>query len=838
MFAFAKQRRTAHWWGVCVLVLLAARALPNPVQFSRDVRPILSDHCFQCHGPDEKARKAKLRFDTEVGAFRTDSQGIAVIVRGKSTESELIRRIESSDPDDVMPPPKTKHALNAEQIRLLRNWIDEGAPWGKHWTFETPSTPPRPSLETASWSRNGIDEQVLSRLEREELKPSPEANRAALIRRLSLDLTGLPPRPGEVAAFQSDESPDAFERLVDRLLASPHYGERMAWDWLDAARYADSNGYQGDGERTMWPWRDWLVKAFNQNMPFDQFTIWQLAGDLLPNATQEQKLATGFCRNHMINGEGGRIAEENRIDYVMDMTETTGAAWLGLTFTCARCHDHKFDPITQQDYYRLFAFFNRTPVTGGGGDPQSKPVVEVATSAQTQKSRGLDERVKTEAQSIVKMEQQMFPRPEGQPLKAWDGFAELPKEVQEALAVKPAQRNPARLETLATHWKTNDVSYTAALDHLRNVIEERTSHSRTIPRVMVMEDMADRRETFVLFKGLYDKPREKVEAGVPASLPPLPPNAPTNRLGLALWLVSPENPLTARVIVNRYWQQFFGIGLVKTAEDFGAQGEKPSNPELLDWLAVQFVRSGWNVKQLCRLIVTSATYRQTSRATPALIERDPQNRWLARGPRFRMPSWMLRDTALAAGGLLADKGGGPPVNPYQPAGVWEETTFGGKKYRQDHGDALYRRSVYTFWRRIVAPTLFFDTASRQTCTVKQPRTNTPLHALTTLNDVTYVEAARCLAERVLAETDSIPEEAVERAFQRVLARRPSEREKEILSRAARRYETEFSADSAAADRLLAMGESKRNRLLAPARHAALTLVCGEILNLDEALTKE
>ncbi len=833
------RRRSLPLLAAALLSWLAqARGSAASVDFSRDVLPILSEYCFQCHGPDEKARKAKLRLDTPEGALGKNAEGVAIITPGHGPRSELIRRIEATEPDEVMPPAKSKHPLAPGQIDILKRWVKEGAPWGRHWAFEKPVPPARPHLRNTAWPRNEIDLHVLRRLERDGLEPAAEAARGTLIRRLCLDLTGLPPKADDVAAFVADDSPEAYEKLVDRLLSSPHYGERMAWDWLDAARYADSNGYQGDGERTMWPWRDWVVSAFNENLRFDQFTVWQLAGDLLPNASQDHKLATGFLRNHMINGEGGRIPEENRVDYVMDMAETTGTVWLGLTFNCCRCHDHKFDPLTQRDYYGLFAFFNQTPVDGGGGNPQTKPVLELPTPAQEEKSSLVEERVKAGALVVDEFERRKFPRAEGQAINAWDNFKELPKEIQEFLRQEPLKRDAGRLEKLAAHWKTNDVEYVRVLDDFRKVIEERSQHLRTIPRVMVMEDLPKQRDTFVLFKGLYDKPKDKVNMAVPASLPPLPASAPTNRLGLAQWIVSPENPLTARVIVNRLWQQFFGIGLVKTAEDFGVQGEKPVNPELLDWLATEFIRSGWDVKHLCKLIVTSATYRQTSRATPDLIERDPQNRLFARGPRFRMPSWMLRDQALGASGLLVDKVGGKPVNPYQPSGVWEEATFGGKKYRQDTGEALYRRSLYTFWRRIIAPTLFFDSASRQTCTVKQPRTNTPLQALTTLNDVTYVEAARVLAERVLAETVEQPEARIELAFRRVLGRKPSAVESQLLAAALNRYEMQFQSDPDAAQHFLSIGEFKGNESLAVAPRAAYAMLCSMIMNLDEALTKE
>jgi hypothetical protein len=820
-----------------VLACMPAAVRGQDIRFSRDVLPILSDHCFTCHGPDAGARKGKLRLDTEEGALHRKGRD-PVIVPGKSAASELIRRIVTTDEKEVMPPRSSNRTLSAKQIDTLKRWIDGGAKWGQHWAFEAPRRPDVPTVKDAKWVRNPIDAFIRARLEAEGLTPQAEAPRETLIRRLSLDLRGLPPTPAEVDAFVKDTAPDAYDKLVNRLLGSPHYGERMAWEWLEAARYADSNGYQGDAERTMYPWRDWAVEAFNRNMPFDQFTIEQLAGDLLPSATPAQKLATGFCRNHMINGEGGRIAEENRIDYVMDMTETVGTIWLGLTFNCCRCHDHKFDPLTQKDYYSLFAFFNQTPVTGGGGDPQGQPSISLASPEHTAKLAELAQAVKKHAQEVDEFETKFFTRPEKAPLKEAENAKDLKPELLAILQTGAEKRNRRQMETLQQHWQSSKPQYASTLSKLRGAMEARDNYSRSMPRVMVMEDMSKPRDTFMLFRGSYEKPTDKVGAAVPGVLPGLSADAPRNRLGLARWLVSPNHPLTARVTVNRLWQQMFGIGLVKTPEDFGVQGEKPTHPELLDWLATEFVRTGWDLKQMQRLIVTSSTYRQSSKVTPAVLERDPQNRLLARGPRFRMPSWMIRDQALAASGLLVPTLGGSPVKPYQPSGIWEEATFGGKRYQQDKGDSLYRRSLYTFWRRIVGPTIFFDAAPRQVCTVKPTRTNSPLHALTTLNDVTFVETSRALAERVLTDAPATPEARIELAFRRVIARPPSEAEKKVLLRSIERVRKEFAADPAAARKFLAIGESKRNEKLDAIEHASYAALCSAILNLDEALTKE
>lgn len=820
-----------------MLLLPAALTLfaaPTPaadrVDFGRDVLPILSNNCFQCHGPDAKARKADLRLDVKESALRSKEP---VIVPGKSGDSELIRRISSANARDKMPPPRSNRRLTAEQVATLRRWVDQGAAWGKHWAYETPRRPPLPVVHGASWPKNAIDYFVLARLEREGLKPSREATREALIRRVTLDLTGLPPTPEEADAFLADSSPVAYEKVVDRLLASPRYGERMAWDWLDAARYADSNGYQGDPERTMWPWRDWVVQALNDNMPYDRFTTEQLAGDLLPQATPAQKIATGFNRNHMHNGEGGRIPEETRVENVMDRLETTATIWLGATIGCCRCHDHKFDPFTQKEYYQLYAYFNNTSEDGGIRGGQVSPVVDFASPEQRARLAEVSRKVKSAAAEVAELEKRLFPQSKA---------ATLPAAVSAEWKKVPDQRTGKGLGEMIGHFK-GQPEYSNALRKLKQSVDERDRQSAGLPQVMVMDELAKPRDTFILVRGAYNKYGDKVERGVPACLSApgadaaASPGSPKDRLALAQWLVDPAHPLTARVTVNRYWQAFFGTGLVKTVEDFGVQGERPSHPELLDWLATEFVRSGWDVKRLHRLIVTSATYRQQSKTTPSVIERDPENRLLARGPRYRLPSWMIRDQALAATGLLVPRLGGPPVKPYQPSGVWEEATFGQKSYKQDKGEGLYRRSLYTFWRRIVAPTMFFDSASRQVCTVKVVRTNTPLHALATLNDVTYVEAARVLAQRVM-EREAATAARIEMAFRNVTARRPTEVEKRILLDCFERARSMYSADPQAATKLLKIGESPRNDKLDAREHAAYTALCTMILNLDETLTKQ
>ena len=833
------------WGGGLVILPPVANAAP-PIQFARDILPILSDNCFHCHGPDASRREADLRLDTEEGAL-VERDGYRILVRGHSDQSELFRRITSDDDAERMPPVDSKRSLTGAQVELLRRWIDEGAAWGRHWAFETPVRPPLPEVRNPAWVRDPLDRFILARLEAEGLSPAPEANRETLLRRVTLDLTGLPPTLAELDAFLADPRPDAYERAVDRLLASPRYGERMAWDWLDAARYADSNGYQGDPDRTMWPWRDLVVRAFNANQPFDQFTIEQLAGDLLPGATLEQRIATGFNRNHMFNGEGGRIAEETRVENVMDRAETTATVWLGVTMGCARCHDHKYDPFTNREYYQLYAFFNQTSETGGasggGRSGQIPPVVDVASAEDNARLEAAQRQLSAAAAEVEALEAERFPRAPGQTAADSPAAAEFSGNVVAALAQAPARRSTDALREMIFQFESRDPPYAASLKRLKAAVEARERAAERVPRVMVMDELPQPRATFMLLKGAYDKPGEPVVAGVPASLaPPLQeaagPGQPVNRLALARWLVDRRNPLTARVTVNRHWQMIFGTGLVKTVEDFGVQGERPSHPELLDYLAVELVDSGWDLKRLLRRLVTSATYRQSARVTPALVERDPENRLLARGARFRLPAWMIRDQALAASGLLVDRPGGPPVRPYQPEGLWEEATFGKKSYEQDHGESLYRRSLYTFWRRIIGPPVFFDNAARQVCTLKQVRTNTPLHALTTLNDVTFVEAARALAERAIRDGGSTSEGRLALAFRRATCRPPTAAEAAILREAYARQRELMAADPQAAARLLAVGESPRDPAIDPAEHAALTQVCLLILNLDEVLTKE
>jgi hypothetical protein len=666
---------------------------------------------------------------------------------------------------------------------------------------------------------------------------------------VTLDLTGLPPTPQEVDHFLADHSPNAYEKVVDRLFASPHYGERMALPWLDAARYADSNGFQMDGDTYQYVWRDWVVKAMNANMPFDRFTILQIAGDLLPDATpdtehgRDEIIATGFNRNHMLNGEGGAIPEEARNVALFDRVDTTSTTWLGLTMTCARCHDHKYDPLTQRDYYSLMAFFNNVPETGvpEGGVPYSvgRPYLYAGPQNKVQRFHALETQRQLAAQAAKKVEEAPATQTA---LSMWESSPvdnNLPKEIQDLL--KNPKRSPEQSETLKRYYLENllDAPSKQVLKQAKSLQKEYDSLANELPRVMVMSDRQPR-VTHIYSRGNYEQPLEEVTPTTPAVLPAMKPDWQRNRLGLAQWIVSPDNPLTARVQVNRYWQLFFGRGLVKTPENFGKQGEPPSHPELMDWLAVEFRESGWNVKRLQRLIVTSATYRQSSKTSEALQKRDPDNQLLARGARFRLPAMLLRDEALAASGLIDLRIGGKPVYPYQPKGIWDGLGITDERdfqYPQSKGRDLYRRSLYTFWRRTAAPGNMFDAASRQVCTVRQSQTSTPLHALTMLNDATWVEAGRVLGEQVYGAQPTDDARLVD-AFRKVCARRPQADELKILKRSLNRARQVFRAHPDQAKLYLSQGATPRQSKLDLVEDAAYASVCLAILNLDEALTRE
>jgi len=1062
------------FWDFAVLAVLVVPSLcaGDSVEFNRDIRPILSDRCYACHGPDQAARKSKLRLDTEAGA-KADLGGHFGIVPGDVDKSELVKRISATGGTRMPPPWSGAPKLSEKDIDLLVRWIRQGAKWERHWSFIPPVRPELPAVSDPHWPKSAIDYFVLSRLDAEGLKPSPEADRRTLIRRVTLDLTGLPPTPAEVENFVNDSAPNAYEKVVDRLLASPRYGERMAVPWLNAARYADTNGYQTDGERTMWRWRDWVINAFNSNMPFDRFTVEQIAGDMLPNARTDQILATGFNRNHRGNGEGGIIPEEYAVEYVVDRVDTTSTVWLGLTLGCARCHNHKFDPFTQKEFYQLFAYFNNVPERGKAFKyGNSPPTILAPTSEQQQRLKALDAKLEEAESQLASRESTIqklqstwekslargpdldwassragsvllplkgslegdfhqdapksekytylmengpvvvekpppaviepvwkdgtaefgqgragqaasfdgkryievgkianfgfydsftlsawiYPtaatgaiisraqdQSEGQgfgvylkdgrlqanlvqrwlddgarldseesvPLNRWshviltyDG-SRLASGVKLYLNGEPlktrvqlddlnqsfSSREPLRVgaglgpdnrfrgliqdvrvfrmaippEEAAVLAEERSITQSAAIpaekrtavqanklrwcfldqyapEDIRTLYartfdlrDERNALFETFPTAMVMKEDPVPRETHLLIRGAYDRPGDKVSPGLPAVLPGLPDGAPNNRLGFAQWLVSPLNPLPARVTVNRFWQMYFGTGLVKTIEDFGSQGEWPLHRDLLDWLATEFIRTGWDVKAMQKTIVMSATYRQSSRVTPELLQRDPENRLLARGPRLRLPAETVRDQALAVSGLLVDKIGGPSVRPYQPPGLWKELT-GGEDYRPDTGEGLHRRSLYTFWKRTAPPPTMmnFDAAGRETCVVRELRTNTPLQSLDLMNDHAYMEAARGLAGRMLREGGGSPGDRISYGFLLATARPPKPRELDILIAGYQYNRKLFEGDAKAAASYLGEGQS----FAGASELAAYTTAASVILNMDVTVTKE
>jgi hypothetical protein len=829
------------------------------VDFNRDIRPILSDKCYACHGFDEQERKSGLRLDVRDAALEPAKSGYAAIVPGDLTESELVRRIVTEDADDLMPPAKTGKPLTAAEIALLKQWIAEGAEYQAHWSFVAPTRPALPEVSQAGWPRNEIDRFILERIEKEGLQPSPEADKATLIRRLALDLTGLPPSLAEVDAFLADDSPGAYERVVDRLLRSPRYGERMTVDWLDAARFADTHGYHLDSGRDLTPWRDWVIRSFNDNKPFDQFTVEQLAGDLLATRNKANaddalalQIASGFNRNHMINYEGGAIAEEYLHAYLIDRVNTTTTVWLGLTYACAQCHDHKYDPITQKEFYEMFAFFNSVPESGLDGNfGNAKPFLQLPTPAESKRLAELDEQIKA-AQAALQPEEEKLPPLQAVWEKQWReqppaNPADKEKPIIELLAKPADSLNDDQRKQLANFYRDNfsPESFRTARKALNDVRQERDRVNKGIQTTMVMAEMEQPRETFLRLRGEYDKHGERVQPGTPASLPPLPATGVTNRLTLAQWLVSPDQPLTARVTVNRFWQQYFGTGLVKTAEDFGSQGEWPSHPELLDWLATEFIQSGWDVKALQKRIVMSATYRQSSRMTPEVFERDPENRLLARGPRFRLKAEFIRDQALQLAGLLGTDIGGRSVNPYAPGDLWGELSqrsdsanWTAQFFVQDHGADLYRRSMYTFWKRTSPPPQMstLDAPDREVCTVRRPRTNTPLQALVLMNDPTYIEASRKFAERLLlaARTE---DERFALAFHMVTGRAANDRELAALRKVYAEQLARYRKNIASAVELLKTGEAPYDNRFNLSELAAWTMVASTLLNLDETMTK-
>ncbi len=1035
-------------FGILLALNVQVNASDSPiVSFNRDIRSILSENCFFCHGQDPTKRKGGVRLDVREDAIKSKA-----IVPGDVSKSELITRVFSIDHKEQMPPLKSNRTLSLNQKEMLKRWISEGAKYEPHWAFVPPIRPSLPEVKNKSWIRNPIDTFILAKLVSNNLHPSPEADRLSLIRRVSLDLTGLPPSPYEVNAFLNDTSPNAYEKVVDRLMNSKHFGERMAQPWLDAARYADTSGYQSDGDRSMWRWRDWVIDAYNSNMRFDQFTIEQLAGDLLPGATRSQRLATGFNRNHRGNAEGGIVPEEYAVEYVVDRVDTTATVWLGLTMGCARCHDHKYDPVTQREFYQMFAFFNNVPENGRAIKYGNSPPMMIApTVLQEQMLEKLDKELKHAQTNLRDLglkintlqsawEQSLNSAPpllwtitkslqarfelagdlakssakfqdgsptfikadnkkaalfDGKryidcgdvgdfgfydkftlaawvqpthsdgailsrmaeptsdlpfavdsdgyrvflksgrlqfhltkrwlddalrvetetaiPLKQWHhiavvydgsrlasgvkifingqpqkvrvlldqlnqsfqinqplrigaggglpnrfkglisdvrvysrvlsdeeiGIVSTVENITELAAIPVAKRNPIHSATLRECYLTDyaEPSIRNARLKVERLIEQRVKLIDELPTVMVMEEMEKPRPTFVLKRGEYDKLGEKVNSGVPACLPPLPKDVNVNRLAFATWLVNPSNPLTSRVALNHQWQMIFGTGLVKTTEDFGSQGALPSHPELLDWLATEFVNNGWDVKKMIKILVMSATYRQSSRVSPQLLERDPENRLLARSTRMRLSAEMLRDQALAVSGLLVDTVGGPSVKPYQPKGLLKELS--GIDYEPDHGENLWRRSLYTFWKRTSPqPTMMtFDASGREVCSVRQSRTSTPLQALALMNDLTFVEAARCLAMRVMNEGGVTDESRLSLAFRLVLTRSPKQEEMKLLLNNFNENLARFRANPNESLSLIRYGEFPIDKRLDPNQLAAYTVVVGLILNLDEAITK-
>jgi hypothetical protein len=734
------------------------------VDFNFHVKPILSDKCFACHGPDAKKRQAGLRLDNEEGAFKalTSNPNHYAIVKGNAEESILLKRIFSEDALFQMPPPESNLVLTDEEKNTLKKWIEQGAEYKQHWAFTPPTRPDVP--DGGDGCNNEIDHFIRAKLRDVGLEPSGPADKERLIRRVSFDLTGLPPTLDQVDEFLKNDSPDAYEKVVDQLLASPTYGERWANYWLDVSRYGDTHGYQDDLPRVMWPWRDWVIHAFNKNLPYDKFVTWQLAGDLLPDATREQILATAFNRNHKITQEGGAIPEEYRTEYVADRTNTFGKAFLGISIECSRCHDHKYDPVSQKDFYSTFAFFNQANEKG-----------------------------------LI-------------------NYGELPKP------------NIAITQT--------------DLDGILDFINSKAIGQRDTVKVMVMSDQQPRK-TFILNRGQYDEPTEtEVSPSAPGSIMPYADEFEGNRLGLAKWLFNADNPLASRVIVNRLWQEIFGRGIVATSDDFGNQGSLPSHPELLDYLAVEFREKGWDIKSMLKFMVMSATYRQSSTASEKLRERDPENIFLARSSRYRLSSEMIRDNMLFSSGLLHQELGGPSVKPYQPEGLWEAISVGIKgrgetEYVADKGEKLYRRSLYTYWRKTIPPPsmLIFDAPLKEFCEVRRVRTSTPLQALNLLNDPQMLEAARVLGTKLIEAKDLSLEEKVATAFRRVISRQPTQSEVDVLLQAHQEEYERFASDPAAAEKFLMVGDYPQNNSLDRIQCAAMMHVVTIIYNLDEAISK-
>ena len=732
--------------------------VPETVDYIFDVKPILSDRCYLCHGPDEGTREAGLRLDLKETAYAAIGKDLDrhAIIPGDTANSQLVYRINNPNVEKRMPPITSNLSLTDYERKVLTKWIQQGAVWKDHWAFLPPLKSNIPKVTRTELVANEIDNFILKTLEQKGLEPSEKATKEKLIRRVSFDLTGLPPTIEDLDNFLKDESPNAYEKVVDKLLASDAYGEKMAANWLDIARYADTHGYQDDLERVMWPWRDWVISAFNRNLPYNDFIKWQLAGDLLPDASLEQILATGFNRNHKITQEGGVIDEEYRVEYVLDRANTTSKALLGLTMECAQCHDHKYDPISQREYFSFYGFFNQVDEKGLiGYDEIPEPNITITSKE----------------------------------IKEALSFVNMPDSITEA---KP----------------------------------------------MVMRGNKTDRKTYILNRGAYDAPTAEVQLAAPEMVAPFEGKYPRNRLGLADWLFSDENSLTARVAVNRMWQQIFGVGIVASSADFGNQGALPSHPELLDWLSITFREEGWDMKKMMRRLVLSNTYQQTSKTNEKLLEIDPNNTYLARNSRDKLTAEMIRDNALAVSGLLVSKIGGPSVKPYQPPGIWEETTSGQglTKYFMDTGGNQYRRSLYTFWKRTVPPPsmMTFDAAGRDLCEVERQKTSTPLQALVMLNDPVLIEAAQAMALNVLKKGDALSDEQrIEQLFRKLTSRKPDGEEKEKLLAFLANAEKEYDENTATKIKEI----SNENTAIKAEKLYGLSVTASLIFNLDEAIVK-
>jgi mono/diheme cytochrome c family protein len=825
------------WLSLILAIAIPVAGAAEPVDYRRDVLPILSKHCYECHGPEQQ--KSGLRLDTVTAAKEGGYNG-AAIVPGKSGESLFIAALMGTG--DVTRMPEDRPPLSQSEIELLKTWIDQGAVGpaddlpaasktavSKHWAFQPLAYNLPPAVSQPHWTQNPIDQFILARLDAEKLMPSPEADRATLIRRLSLDLTGVLPSPADVDAFLADGQPDAYERLVEHLLNSPRYGEKWARHWLDEARYADSNGYTIDSGRSIWKYRDWVIEALNRDKPFDQFTIEQMAGDMVPDATPEQIVATGFHRNTLRNEEGGTDAEQFRVESVADRVNTTATVFLGLTIACARCHDHKYDPLSQRDYYQFFALLNNA----------DEPTLPVPTMQQVKEEPALLADIAQVEKRLAEVESNAGTRQQDWERKLTDeSRAALPDGVRQALAIEADQRSDEQKKLVSDEFRKVDPELVPLLTVLNDLKDRKKQLAARITSTLVMKERATPRETFIHVRGDFLRPGAKVQPGVPAVLCSVASSsAVQDRLALAQWLVDPSNPLTPRVTVNRLWQQYFGLGLVETDNDFGTQGSPPSHPELLDWLAARFIEQGWSLKAMHRLIVTSATYRQASTYRSDVAERDPANRLLARMPRLRLDAETIRDAALSASGLLSGEIGGPGVYPPQPEGIYRFTQQA-KFWKESTGGDRFRRGLYVFfWRSSPYPFLMtFDAPDANTACTRRVRSNTPLQALTLANDRVFVEAAQALAIRVLRESPSPSDsERIRYLFRLCFARQPAVGEAARMTALLDNQRQTFAANSADAERV---SGAFLPADIAPIEAAAWTTLSRVAINLDEFITRE